>query len=181
MRLTKRDMKILMHIGKRRAVSITQLQRVFFPNYRTAARRLLSLEKEGLINRRPLPNWYGLATWTEKTWEFICFLSNQGRRVIAAEMGVGVSEVPSHTVDVRTRHILTVSDVMDWLKMEGDVEVKVRTDGSSFVIADAVGTIPGLKASRYMRLAQYKPVPLLLVVTQRPKHVVKEFTKSIAS
>lgn len=109
-------------------------------------------------------------------------------------MGVGVSEVPSHTVDVRTRHILTVSDVMDWLKMEGDVEVKVRTDGSSFVIADAVGTIPGLqldpvylevdlsnnnleaKASRYMRLAQYKPVPLLLVVTQRPKHAVKEFT-----
>ncbi len=111
-----------------------------------------------------------------KTWEFICFLSNQGRRVIAAEMGVGVSEVPSHTVDVRTRHILTVSDVMDWLKMEGDVEVKVRTDGSSFVIANAVGTIPGLKASRYMRLAQYNPVPLLLVVTQRPKHAVKEFT-----
>src|SRR5690606_8485532 len=34
-----------------------------------------------------------------KTWEFICFLSNQGRRVIVAEMGVGVSEVPSHTVD----------------------------------------------------------------------------------
>lgn len=99
MRLTKRDMKILMHIGKRRAASLTQIQRVFFPSYRTAERRLLSLEQEGLINRRPLPNWDGTRNMDGKTWEFICFLSNQGRRVIAAEMGVGVSEVPSHTVD----------------------------------------------------------------------------------
>lgn len=166
LRLQARDEAILVYLARRRAATMSQLQRKFFPSYRATARRTRDLVTDGLLTRHPLP--------LDDRWESVFSLSTKGRR-LGAKM-LDVDNVPSARIDIRIWHVLAVNEALDCLGLDGETEVAVGA-----VIADAV--CPGpiyvevdrghgdlrKKARRYDRLGP------LVIVTPRPKMAERAF------
>lgn len=59
--------------------------------------------------------------------------------MVAHLLRVSPRQIPAVTIDIKTRHTLTISDVMDSLNLDGEVEVAViGTNNKTLLIADAI-------------------------------------------
>lgn len=120
------------------------------------------------------------------TWENVFSLSEKGRRVVASTLGVNYKKIPTSSIDFKTRHTLIVSDIMDYIKMDGETEVRVMHNDKVLLVADAVGIIDGVDGVVYLevdlsnnkldkKIDAYKKVSpdILFFATHRPNVVHK--------
>lgn len=136
---------------------------------------------------------------SQKTWETVFYLSTSGRRLVAEFARTDLGNVPQVTVDIKAYHTLLISHVMDYLRMDGQVEPRVTLrPGGHYFFPDALG-IPRKnfllqsfsnsnliyleldrsnnnldnKVQKYLSLTQ--PITLI-IATHRPRVVQQTFT-----
>lgn len=105
-RLTERDTQVLVAVYKHRYLSVSQIQRLYFPSLQTTYRRLRALSASGHVESFTAPN----------ISEHMYYLSEPGATVVAAALGVAVADLKWRQADRAPKdyyflqHFLKVND-----------------------------------------------------------------------
>ena len=111
MRLTPRDVELIIAVHAHRVLRRDQTQRLLFPSKNTANERLKRLHQHGYLARRRLPVEYGLGSS-----QALYLLARRGAQLVAERLGVDVADVGWARAHSRVstpflEHTLAINDV----------------------------------------------------------------------
>jgi hypothetical protein len=191
-RIGNREEHLLIYLARRRAATTSQIAGRWFPSskrpgetsIRYAQKRLQLLAEAGYLKQFMLP----MGEQAPKQWEACFCLSDLGRRIVASLTGAELTRIPTASLDIRTRHVVSVGHALDALQLD-DAHTEVTIPGVK-LIADAVTqTSKGLvcievdrsncdlseKAQKYGQLMRGQKGVKLVIVTHRPGSVERTF------
>ena len=88
MRLTERDIQVVLAVHRYRVLRREQIQQLFFPSQNTANERLKRLYQHGFLERRQVPVEYG-----EGTAQALYLLEEKGADLVAEQLGIDREEI----------------------------------------------------------------------------------------
>lgn len=111
MRLTRRDMDLVLWVHQLRVTRRDQLQRLVFPSKNTANARLKRLHAHGYLARRRLPVEEG-----QGSSQYLYMLASRGAQLVTEQLGLDVAEIgwkrsQNHVSSMFLEHTLMVNDV----------------------------------------------------------------------
>jgi hypothetical protein len=111
MRLTPRDIELVLAIHAHRVLRRDQVQRLLFPSKNTANERLKRLHQHGYLVRRRLPVEYGLGSS-----QALYLLARRGAQLVAERLGVDIADVDWSPARNRVstfflEHTIAINDV----------------------------------------------------------------------
>jgi hypothetical protein len=110
-RLTRRDVAVIVSIHQHRVLRRDQIQRLLFPSKNTANERLKLLHQHGYLARHRLPVEEG-----QGSSQYLYMLSTRGAQLVAERLGVDIADIgwkrtQNHVSSPFLEHTLMVNDV----------------------------------------------------------------------
>jgi hypothetical protein len=111
MRLTPRDLRVILAVHDHRVLRRDQIERLLFPSKNTANERLKRLHQHGYLARRRLPVEYG-----EGSSQALYLLASRGAQIVAEQLGLDLAEIGwarshNHVSTLFLEHTLMINDM----------------------------------------------------------------------